>query len=169
MIYINDIVKEINTNIRLFADDTSLYIIVDDPLHSAEILNSDLEKIHHWSRQWLVDFNPNKTVSLLITNKQRSPFHPVLYMNDMMIEEVEHHKHLGITFTSDLTWDTHIDFIAKKASKKLHILRKLRFVLDRLSLQKNILYIHSAGFGIRGYNLGRVHTKFEKQVRTNTY
>ncbi|KAK3085741.1 hypothetical protein FSP39_008065 [Pinctada imbricata] len=136
LIYINDIVKEINTNIRLFADDTSLYIIVDDPLHSAEILNSDLEKIHHWSRQWLVDFNPNKTESLLISNKQHSPFHPALYMNDTVIKEVEHHKHLGITFTSDLSWDTHIDSIAKKASKKLHILRKLRFVLDRLSLQK---------------------------------
>ena len=36
---INDIVKEIHSNIRLFADDTSLYIIVDFPDSAAQILN----------------------------------------------------------------------------------------------------------------------------------
>ena len=32
LIFINDIVKQIGCSIRLFADDTSLYIIVDCPL-----------------------------------------------------------------------------------------------------------------------------------------
>ena len=32
LLYINDIVTEIRSNIRLFADDTSLYIIVDQIL-----------------------------------------------------------------------------------------------------------------------------------------
>ncbi len=40
LIYINDIVQEINSNIRLFADDTSLYIIVDDPLAAATTINT---------------------------------------------------------------------------------------------------------------------------------
>ena len=35
LMFINDIVEEINSSIRLFADDTSLYIIVDDPLDAA--------------------------------------------------------------------------------------------------------------------------------------
>ena len=42
LIYINDIVRNIGANIRLFADDTSLYIVVDFPLTSAAILNADL-------------------------------------------------------------------------------------------------------------------------------
>ena len=42
LIYINDIVAEIGSNIRLFADDTSLYIIVENPITSAVCLNSDL-------------------------------------------------------------------------------------------------------------------------------
>ena len=42
LIYINDIVKHIGCSIRLFADDTSLYIIVDCPLQSAQLLNTDL-------------------------------------------------------------------------------------------------------------------------------
>ena len=40
-IYINDIVVEIHSSIRLFADDTSLYIIVDNPQQAANFLNAD--------------------------------------------------------------------------------------------------------------------------------
>ena len=41
LLYINDIVHEIHSNIRLFADDTTLYIIVDFPDSAAQILNVD--------------------------------------------------------------------------------------------------------------------------------
>ena len=44
LIFINDIVTEIGSSIRLFADDTSLFIIVDNPDVAAEILHADLEK-----------------------------------------------------------------------------------------------------------------------------
>ena len=54
LIYINDIVHDIGSNIRLFADDTSLFIIVDNPLIAATNLNTDLEKISRWAATWLV-------------------------------------------------------------------------------------------------------------------
>jgi hypothetical protein len=38
LIYINDIVNEINSKIRLFADDTSLYVVVDNPLTASKTL-----------------------------------------------------------------------------------------------------------------------------------
>ena len=40
VIYINDIVKHIGCSIRLFADDTSLYMMVDCPLQSANHLKT---------------------------------------------------------------------------------------------------------------------------------
>ena len=43
----NDFVKEIHSNIRLFADDTSLYIIYDFPDSAAQILNLDLEILYN--------------------------------------------------------------------------------------------------------------------------
>ena len=58
--YINDIVNDIGANIRLFADDTSLYIIVETPAAAAACLNTDLSKISRWSALWLVRFNPEK-------------------------------------------------------------------------------------------------------------
>ena len=49
LIFINDIVKHIGGSIRLFADDTSLYIIVDLPVDAARILNADLQTISQWA------------------------------------------------------------------------------------------------------------------------
>ena len=49
LIYINDIVCDINAQIRLFADDTSLFLIVEDPTTAAAILNEDLRKISTWA------------------------------------------------------------------------------------------------------------------------
>ena len=53
LVFINDIVKEINSSIRHFADDTSLYIIVDDPLDAAIKSNADLSRIDMWASMWL--------------------------------------------------------------------------------------------------------------------
>ena len=60
LVYINDIVFDTGSHIRLLADDTSLFIIVDDPTTAAGCLNSDLEKISRWATTWLVTFNPTK-------------------------------------------------------------------------------------------------------------
>ena len=98
LLYINDIVKDIGSNIRLFSDDTSLYIVVDVPTLAAERLNSDLEKVARWAKQWLVFFNPVKTESLLISRKSNKPDHPSIFMSEQMIKEVDTHKHLGICF-----------------------------------------------------------------------
>ena len=49
--YINGIVTEIGSNIRLSADDISLSIFVENPITSAVCLNSDLTKISIWQTQ----------------------------------------------------------------------------------------------------------------------
>ena len=56
LIYINDLTEGIKSNIKLFADDTSLSIEVDDPVQGAEVLNHDLEKVKYWSKQWFSQF-----------------------------------------------------------------------------------------------------------------
>ena len=67
LLYINDIVNDIGSNIRLFADDTSLSIIVDDPVIAAGCINIDLGKISAWASTWLVTFNLIKTEILLVS------------------------------------------------------------------------------------------------------
>ena len=139
LLYINDIVIDIHANIRLFADDTSLYMIVDNPNETARIMNADLEIINKWAKTWLVKFNPSKSESLLISRKVNRAVHPPLTMNSENIKEVEHHKHLGIYISQDGTWHEHINYITAKAWQRIYIMRKLKFLLDRDSLQ--IIYI----------------------------
>ena len=100
LIYINDIVKDIGSNILIFADDTSLYIIVTDPDTSAELLSSDLTKIGDWADKWLVTFQPPKTDSLVVSRKINKPVYPPLFMQNQQ-KEVDTHKHLGLHFSKD--------------------------------------------------------------------
>ena len=44
-IYINDLTTALKSNVKLFADDTSLFSKVSDPLETANILNKDTDKI----------------------------------------------------------------------------------------------------------------------------
>ena len=109
LLYINDIVNDIGSNIRLFADDTSLFIIVENPVTAAASLNIDLDRISQWAATWLVSFNPSKTESLLFSCKINKHHHPPLFMQDCQITEVESHKHLVLYLCNDCTWHEHIN------------------------------------------------------------
>lgn len=88
-----------------------------------------------WAEQWLVSFNPTKTESLTISRKRNKPTHPPLVFNNTQINNVTFHKHLGITFSNNGTWHTHIQEIKNKAWQRINILRSFKFTLDRKSLE----------------------------------
>ena len=56
LIYINDLTEDLTTNVKLFADDTSLFSVVHDTQTSANDLNKDLEIINNWDFQWKMNF-----------------------------------------------------------------------------------------------------------------
>ena len=56
-------------------------------------------------------------------------------MQNQQITEVNSHKHLGIIFSSDCTWHNHIKYITEKAWTRINIMRRLKFKLDRKSLE----------------------------------
>ena len=87
--------KDTGSNIRLFADNTSQYIVVEIPTFAAKRLNSDLKQVARWAKQWLMSFNPFKTESLLISRKANKPDHPSIFMSEQIIKVVDTHKHLG--------------------------------------------------------------------------
>ena len=87
LLFINDIVNEIHANIRLFADDTSLYLIVEHPDVTTQLLYIDLETIAKWAKLWLVTFNPSKSESLLISRKVNVPIHPSIFMHNQQLTE----------------------------------------------------------------------------------
>ena len=134
LLYINDITENIKTNIRLFADDTSLYTVIenDDSIH---LLNEDLREIAKWADTWLIILNPTKTNSMTFSRKFEINW-PEAKFNNITIQDEKTHTHLGITFSADATWKEHIRNIYKKAAYRLNIMRMLKYDLDRKSLHR---------------------------------
>ena len=69
LIYMNDISNDIESDILIFADDTSLFVSGKDPAETALILNRDLQKISDWATKWKVKFNTAKTKTIILQIK----------------------------------------------------------------------------------------------------
>ena len=132
LLFINDIGKDIGCHIRLFAYDTSLFLVVENPDTAAELLNLDLDKIMAWAKRWLVRFNLVKTEAFLASRKHLKPIYPPLFMDGTQILEVDSHKHLGIIFQKDLSCHKHMVYVKEKAWSRVNAMRKH---FDRKSLE----------------------------------
>ena len=73
LVYINDLEKNIKSNVKFFADDTMLYSAVSDPIISAADLNHDLDLISQWAYQWKMAFNPDPNLSLIHISEPTRP------------------------------------------------------------------------------------------------
>ena len=57
LIYINDLSEGITSNVKLFADETSIFSTVYNINISTSNLNSDLRKVSEWAFKWKRFFN----------------------------------------------------------------------------------------------------------------
>ena len=136
IIYMNDIINDIESDILIFADDTSLFASAVDPAETAAILNRDLAKIENWAKNWKVTFNAIKSKDIIFSKKFLNNSPPVNF-NEKQIERVNSHKHLGLIFTSTLDWSCQVEQVCLKANRKLSVLRTVKF-LNRQTL--DLLY-----------------------------
>ena len=58
-IYINNLSDDLSTTAKFFADDTSLFSVVQNVNTSVSHLNNDLSEISNWAFQWKMSFNPD--------------------------------------------------------------------------------------------------------------
>ena len=115
LVYVNDISESLLSLTRLFADDSSLFYSASNIQDIEGIINYDLQVLTSWAKQWLINFNPQKTEALLFTLKQIERF-PNLIFNNIPMQFVEAHKHLGMTLSNNGQWHSHIDNILTSAA-----------------------------------------------------
>ena len=128
LLFINDLEAGIISQIKFFADDTSLYSVVRDPEKSARDLNHDLEVINNWAKQWKMSFNPDPTKpaeEILFSHKRPRP-HPPLFFNGVEVKRVEEHKHLGLILDPLLNFAAHFKEKIAKARKGIGLIKHLR-------------------------------------------
>jgi hypothetical protein len=136
LIYINDLTNEIKySSIKMFADDTCLLVSDKSEEKMAYKLNYDLKCVSSWADRWLVNFSSLKTESLFVSKHPiRANHSPIMFLGDT-VKQVDHHKHLGVIISHDLTWNTHIDNTIKTCSNRLNLMKVLKYKLDRKSLE----------------------------------
>jgi hypothetical protein len=140
--YINDLPEGIGSSVRLFADDTIMYMTIANETDSQQ-LQSDLDKLGHWETLWQMVFHPDKCKVLTITNKHKNNrIKPNYTLNGHTLEHVTEAQYLGITIKSDLNWNQHIANNTQKASRALGFLRRnLRINSIKVKQQAYFTYV----------------------------
>ena len=82
LVYVHDLVDNISSVAKLFADDTSLFTVVYNEETSATVLNNDLNLIKQWAFEWKMQFNPDvnkQAVEVIFSCKRNKPSkYPIL-------------------------------------------------------------------------------------------
>ena len=111
LIYIIDLADNLSSNVKLFADDTSLLSVTHDVNVSARELNDDLRKISNWAFQWKMSFNPDvnkQGQEIIFSWKIKSNIHTRLVFSNNIVSQANSQKHLGITLDFKLTFEEHL-------------------------------------------------------------
>ena len=122
LLYINDLPSYVNSPVRLFADDCVIYREIKT-YQDVSTLQSDVNGLHRWERDWLMDFNAEKCFVLNITRK-RNPSKNKYSLKGQVLQTVKTTTYLGVEISDDLSWSPHISKITKKANRSLGFLRR---------------------------------------------
>ena len=135
LMYLNGLTKEVTNDILLYADDTSIHASHDKHDIDAvrQSLQQDLDIIYRYGKQWAITFNASKTVQQTFTRKtEHVPL--ALTFSREVIPIVENHKHLGLTFSTDLRFHTHINIVLRKMNMALGPIYPIAKFLTRSTL-----------------------------------
>ena len=122
LLYINDLPQNIQSQVRLFADDTAVYLTVTSS-EDANTLQADLDTLQEWERTWDMEFNPSKCQVLHIT-RSRQPLQSQYTLHRQFLEPVDSAKYLGVNISQSLNWNHHINEITGKAKRTLGFVKR---------------------------------------------
>ena len=135
VVYINDLLDNINSEGFLFADDTKIFRKVTSP-EDAHVLQSDINSLEKWSQKWLLNFHPDKC-HILTLGKFENITHTQRYrICGQEIDHVFEEKDLGVVFDSEMSFGDHISEKVKKANVLVGLIRRSFSYLDCKSFTK---------------------------------
>ena len=124
LVYINDLPNTLKLNIKLYADDTSLLIIVRDKNESGNLLRNVLLAISKWAYNWKMLFNPDPCKSaheMLFSRKKKFRIHATISLNN--IERASYQKHLGVLLDEKLNFKEHISNAILNINKCISVIK----------------------------------------------
>ena len=146
LLYINDIPNAMSSNrakIKLFADDTTIYLSHENVNILYNEANAVVKNIFNWLCSNKLTLNTTKTKYIIICPRQRSynDLNLKLTINGQNIQKVGKDetektiKFLGIYIDDQLTWKDHLLYINKTISKSTFILNRVKNILPVYTLR----------------------------------
>ena len=120
LLYIDDITKNIESVIKIFADDTKVFRALNSSQDRTN-LQTDLDKLLTWSKKWQLPFNVSKCKVIHYGSKNLSLSY---YIDGNLVQADYSEKDLGITFDSNMKFTSHINTIVAKANSRVGIIRR---------------------------------------------
>jgi len=124
IIFINDLRPE-GKCIKFIDDTTLLYSnkVADSP---SDEMQNRINHVAKWCQDNEMMLNAAKTKELVFHFGERPPKLLPLRVNSEPIESAESAKLLGLTITTNLKWDSHVESLVLKANKKLYLIIQLK-------------------------------------------
>ena len=120
IIYINDLVANLESQASLFADDAKIYRIISTA-QDTEILRSDMVGLKEWSSKWLLTFNSAKCK---VVHFGRQNTRSDYTLNGVTLDISAVGKDLGVLISEDLKVASHVAATAGKANSRVSIIRR---------------------------------------------
>lgn len=135
LIFINDLpLSSMKLIIKLFADDSLLFVQGETFDEIKKILDDELPKIEKWFLSNKLTINASKTEYM--TNGRNESSNLNIYLNDVLLNKSRAVKYLGTIIDEKLSWSDHIESLEKKLSTACALICKLRYYVDQKCLLK---------------------------------
>ena len=84
LVYINDLPAKLQSKVRLFADDTIVYMVAVTNETDAAILQKDLKLLEEWENRSQMSFHPDKCNVLRVTRCRTPLTHYYILRNQIL-------------------------------------------------------------------------------------
>ena len=137
-VYINDLPEKVTSQVRLFADDTAMYLIMEGADNACiSVLQQDVDRLSVWESDWDMDFNSSKCQVVQVTGS-RKPIGVAYMLHGVVQENVTCARYLGVDISSNLSWGSHIDRITGTAHTLGFVKRNIKTKMPDVREVKNM-------------------------------
>ena len=147
--YINDIIN-VNKEAKfvMYADDASIFFSSETADELIDMANLTLSRIKSWGDSNSLTVNSSKTKAVIFRPKNKPvAVSKLLCFNSSRIEIVSCFKTLGVFFSENMSWDSHINYIIPKLARVVGIVNRYRYILPtnvKLLIYNSLFYSHLA-------------------------
>ena len=103
-------------------DDSTVSEVMSTKEMDSSTIQQEIDNINQWSTVNNMKLNVKKTKEFNLSFLKTKPSLEPLTINNRPIEVVHTAKLLGVKLSSNLKWNTHIDYMCSKAIKRLFAL-----------------------------------------------